>query len=405
MATRRKRIYARVKLPATDELIATWEDFDFRGFTKELNAGAGECVLTLGRAFDYDGNDILEGNDVEIVIADRDTTGSGNTDGDGVKRIYRGYISFVERMDDANRQNIVVHILGYYTRLALDILKNSAQTTLYSHNTAGLTVTLADQVSADIGLMMRTVIDRYQTESGDTTIFYTADSIPDTGTTATYKFDQKTYREAIDDLKGLAPSGTYWYVDETGLISFKTIPTSATHVFVFGKDFTKIRVQKSIETVRNFVLIWDGKTASYVYKHYQDSASIAKYGRRAATISNFGIDNSDAADLLGAKFLAENKDPQVKVIVSILDNNGIAGKGYDIESINPGDTCKFVGYSSTQSDVFNDNMLITKISYGLDAVEIELSIQKTGIVDFQTQQNRKIADINSGGLSIPESYT
>ena len=31
----------------------------------------------------------------------------------------------------------------------------------------------------------------------------------------TYVFNQKTYREALDLLKSLAPQNVYWYVDET----------------------------------------------------------------------------------------------------------------------------------------------------------------------------------------------
>ena len=54
---------------------------------------------------------------------------------------------------------------------------------------------------------------------------------------------------------------------------------------------------------------------------------------------------TDAADLLGSKFLAESKQPDIKVTCTIIDNaDGV--KGYDIESIQPGETCRFVGYGS-----------------------------------------------------------
>ncbi len=71
----------------------------------------------------------------------------------------------------------------------------------------------------------------------------------------------------------------------------------------------------------------------------------------------------------------------------------------------PGDTCRFVGFSSGLSDVFRDNMLITSVDYSLDQIRIEVEIIKSTLVDFQGQNARKIADINSGGFQITESYT
>jgi hypothetical protein len=302
-------------------------------------------------------------------------------------------------------ERVIVHLLGYYTLLSMDILKNGTQTTLYSHNSSGLTTTSGSQSAADIGLLVRSVIDRYRAETTNPRIRYESTfDIPDTSTTAKYSFQQKTYREAIDKLFALAPAGTYWYVDQQGEFTFKPIPTSATHTFVFGKDFAEVHVEHSLETVRNVALVWDGDPSG-TYKHYEDAASIALYGRRAEPIQDYGIDASGAADVIGAKFLAQNKAPDVKVRCTILDNNAGTGKGYDIESIDPGDTCRFVAFSTGLSDIFNDNMLITSVAYFLDRVEIEIELVKSGLLDVQTKQGRSISDINSGGFGVPESYS
>jgi hypothetical protein len=404
MAATKKKIRARVCLPS-GQYLATWTDFTFGGFTKELNAGPGECVLTLARPFDYDKNDVAEGNDVEIIVSDADTTDSfGDSDNFSARTVYRGYISLVERNLNGADESIKITLLGYYTRLALDILKSASQTTLYSHATSGLTTTSASQGAADIGLMMRTVIDRYQAETGDLRIFYIKTDIPDTGTTATFSFEQKTYRNAIDDLKQLSPADVYWYVDETGRVSFKTKPAKPTHRFVFGKHFIDVDVTRSLETVRNVLLLWNGDTSSPIYKHYEDAASIALYGRRTAAFNNYGVDDANAADLIGAKFLAENSVPETKVVCEIADNNG-GEEGYDIETIQPGDTCSFVGFSSGLADIFRDNMLITKVTYALDKVQVEVEIVKSTLVDFQTRNSRQIADISNGGLGVPATYS
>lgn len=404
MAATNKKVRARVSL-ATGQYLTTWDDFSFEGFSKELNAGPGECVLTLARAFDYDQNDVTEGNDVEIIVSDGDTAGTGSDwDNTSARLVYRGYISLVERSLRGAEESIKVTLLGYYTRLGLDVLKQSAQTTLYSNSSSGLTITAGSQSAADIGLMMQAVIARYIAETGDTRLYYTTDDIPITGTVATFSFEQKTYRNAIDDLKQLAPANVYWYVDETGRIFFKTKPTVATHTFVFGKHFTDVKVVRSLETVRNVLLLWNGDGSGSVYKHYEDAGSIAAYGRRTTSFNNYGIDDSDAADLIGAKFLAENAVPETKVICEIADNNG-GSEGYDIESIQPGNTCTFVGFGSGLGDVFNDNMLITKVTYTLEKVTIEVEIIKSTLIDFQVRNTRQIADLGNGGLGIPESYT
>jgi hypothetical protein len=402
----KKQLYARVS-NATGQLLADWHTIGFHGFTKRLNAGPQECIITLPVSFDYDAADLQLGNDVKLILSDVDTM-SGTQSGEaGALVIYRGYISLIERDVTGTDELITVHLLGYYTLLSLDILKSGSQTTLYSNSAAGLTTASASQDAADIGVMMRAVIDRYLAETANSQLTYRGtNDIPNAGTTATYRFEQKTYRQAIDDLRALAPADVHWYVNELGVVSFKEKPATATHKFVFGKHFTAVRVEHSLEKVRNVVLVWDGETSSPVYKSYSNAPSVALYGRRVETVNDFGVDSSGAADAIGAKFLAEAKDPLTKVVCTVLDNNNEdADRGYDIESIQPGDTCSFVGFSSGLSNVFHDNMLITEVDYTLSAAIVTVELIPSGLLTQQSRQGRALSDIGSGGLGVPESYS
>ena len=404
MSIIKKNISIIVSRP-TGEFITVWKDFSFKGFSSEINAGPGECVIELPLHFDYGGNDINEGNDIEITLSDRDTL--ANPNGQNIKTItiYKGYISLIEREIDGAKESVIVHILGYYTLLGLDILKSADQTTLYSKDADGLTITSGDQSAADIGLIVRTVIDRYRAENVNPKINYNASDIPDTGTTVEYSFEQKTYREALDLLKRMSPVGTYYYVDENGLIKFGAKPTTPTHAFIFGRHFNRVKITKSLEKTRNFFLIWNYEVGGgEIYKHYQDDASILNYGRRVYTENDSGLDASGAADKVGASFIADSKDPEIKVICSIIDNNGNEN-GYDIESIKPGDTCSFYGFQNNLNELFRDNMLITRVDYYLDRVDIVVEVIKSGMVDWQNRQGKIINQINTGGLLIPESYT
>lgn len=396
----KKQIIINISTPG-GIFVATWTDATFETFQKEINGGLGECVIRLAKEFDYGEKDLLIGNDVEIRISDIDTV-ADITEGTATEIIYKGYISMIEREANGKGEGVTVHVLGYNTRLATDVLKSGVDTNLYSDTVAGLIVA-GPSTNADIGFIMRTVIDFYRAETSNPVINYDSADIPDTGTVASYTFKQKAVRDAMDKLNSMAPEGYFYYIDPRGLVKFGTKPTEPTHEFVFGKHFKRIRVERSLEKIRNFLLLWDGNPAG-TYKHYQDDESIAVYGRRVQVANDYGIDNVAAADLIGNKFIEESKDPEVKVICEIIDNNIEEGKGYDIESINPGDTCSFYGFDSSLSDIFKDNMLIRKVRYYLDKVEIEVEITKSGLIEFQRQQNRKTQEIQSGGMSIPDNY-
>ena len=401
----RKQVFARVSLPSGVH-IADWHDVRFDAFVKELNGGLGPCTLHLPVPFDRDSIELLVGNIVEIMVSDKDTSeGGAQTNGFGARTIYRGYISLVHRFIDERAEGVRVNLLGFYTLLALDILKNGSQTTLYSEPTDGLTTASGDQDAADVGAMVRAVIDRYRAEHDESPIFCLGENdVPDTGTDATYTFQQKTYRDALNKLKDLAPSNIHWYVDENGRFTFKPAPTIPTHEFVFGKHFSSVRVETSVETVRNVALVWDGQ-ASGLYKHYEDTHSIAAYGRRASAIVDFGLADTDAADEAGSRFLAENKDPSTKATCRIFDNNGDEDRGYDIEAIQPGDTCTFIGFSSELADTFRGNMLVTRVRYSPESVEIEIELVKSGVLDVQARQAQEIRELGTGGLGVPASYS
>lgn len=378
------------------QFLKEWVNATFDGFSKEINSGLGECLITLGEKIDYQGIELKLGNTIDIYISDKDTTD------EGFIRIYSGYISMIEPAIDGSKEGILVHAIGHYTKLSLDILKNGSQVVLYSDTTNGLTTT-ASGTEADLGLILRAIIARYRAETSNPKIYTTLTSIPLISQTALYSISMKTYREAFDSVCSMLPSGYFWYVDENGLLSIKQKATTPDHRFQFGKHFKAIKIERSMEKIRNFCLIWNGETGvSSVFNHYQDDASIAQHGRRVETIVDYGIDDDTSADKIGAKFIAENKDPSIKLVCEILDNNYDSVNGYDIESIQAGDTCSFLNFNASLSDILQENMLITKVDYLFDRVIIEVELKKTGLVDWQEKTSLKVEDLAS--YSVPETY-
>ena len=96
---------------------------------------------------------------------------------------------------------------------------------------------------------------------------------------------------------------------------------------------------------------------------------------------------SATADLIGNNSLDEHKDPEIRTEIEILDNNS-EETGYDIESIQVGDTCSLRGFNELTSQTFEDNMTISEVRYSLDKVIIVLW-------NKQVEVGRQISTINT----------
>lgn len=371
-------------------LINTWNEASFDQVVKEIGADVNECVISLNKAFDYSGVELALGNFIEILAY-----GSNITSNESLteKLIFKGFISLVEPFLNGKKEGITVRCLSHASRLSSDLMKDGTTTTLFTDTSTGLT-TSSPGSAADIGLVMRTIIDRYRAETSNPQINYSSDSIPDVGTNVLYSFECKTYKEAMDKLIDVCPAGYFYFIDELGIVWLKQKTTTPKHKFTIGLNMTALRIEKSLEKIKNFVLIWDGEVAG-VFKHYQDDTSISLYGRRTALIKDYGTDE-DGFDLMGAKFIADNKDPDFKVYATIADN-------YYIESIEPGDTCSFFNFDEIFSDVLSYILVITKVVYKLNEVEIQADLRKSGIVDMLTETKQKLEDQSIEG--IPASYS
>ena len=97
----------------------------------------------------------------------------------------------------------------------------------------------------------------------------------------------------------------------------------------------------------------------------------------------------------------EHKDPDIKVKVEIIDNN-YSTKGYDIESIEPGDTCSFVGFSDSLNETFKEGMIITEVEYHLDRVMLTIEPLQASIADRIEEVARGLSSLNS--KDAPSSY-
>jgi hypothetical protein len=388
-----KRISAKVYRLVNSSLqyVATWDGFEISGFAMSLDGGLGECSITLAKGFGASGPDFAEGNTVIVSVCDADTLARDETAMTEV--LYRGRISEVVR---ETGRNVVIRLMGEQSRLAQDFLRSGSQTTLYSKTVGGITATVGDQSAADVGLMARAVIDLHKTNNPLSPIHYLEGDIPDMSATATYTFEAMTVKEALDALKGMV-AGCHWFIDATGRVTFGTTARAA-HSLTFGREITSARLTKSAGMkIVNSWLVWDG-TAGGTYKRYEDANSIARFERSMDIYTDAGIKTSATADSIGARLLAETKDPSVKLVAEVIDGNGDAN-GYDIESLRPGDTVRLLNFDADVAEwTFNDSMIITDVEWAKDKAIIHVDIVPSGLIASQKNQAVKVNSLELKGI-------
>ncbi len=383
-----KSYFTKIYQPNGD-YIDTLKDVNFSGFRKQINGGLGELSFSIPKKFDdFDENYLIKlNNRIDLWVND-DNTGT-----DGLK-IYSGFISRYEPYIQEHEEGVTVRCLGYVSKLATSILKNGTQIELKTDISSGLT-TGSTASACEVSDIVKAIIDRFQIETNNPVVDYS--SIDDSGNEMTYTFNAKYYLEAIDKCREFAPANHWFYIGADNILQFKPKPSKATHIFVFGKHFKGVKVEKNMENVVNKVLFSSGDNSDQqILKLYEDTDSVNSFDDRWKIITDNRVSVSETADNMGQGTITEKKDAEVKVVVEILDNNG-TGTGYDIESINPGDTCKFVGFNDITSLTFTDNMHILGVEYTPNSVILEIENLNPSIARENWENKRKIAEQEATG--------
>lgn len=340
------------------------------GFTKEVNGGVGELKLKLPRKIDDFGYNQSVGwmYGLDIYVVDND-------DPNG-KRIYSGYIDNIDGIQGGSGQEYVeVTALGYHTMMGRAPYKDGNNFSI-SHNS-----TTADVVFKDI-------IDKYRLYHPDTPINYTASSV-DTGLQVfSDDFNNLTCLEALDRLMLKAGDGWYWYVDADNVAWLKQKPSVPTHIFIYGKHIVNnFAFNKSIRQAFNEVSFWNGRQAndedpiSYYFKKTDNQDA---HWKRWTRVTDSRITNRTYAENLIEAYLDANHEENHGNSFIIVDNNYANGRGYDIESVDPGDTCMLLNVDDEQ--VFSDNMFITSVDFTMEVI-------RTNLEDLRTLTSRSLNDI------------
>lgn len=378
----------------TGTFLDTLKDFEFDSISKQINTGLGQLSFNYMKRFD-DFNEeslIAFNNRVDLYVLDDDT-------GSDAKKIYSGYI-YDYNLSIKDTDKVVINCLSYASKLSSSILKNGTQIELKTHTANGLT-TGAVASSSTLNKIIKAIIDRYRLEAVNPIVNYDSTDIETTTDEVTYTFNAQTYLDALNKVLEFARNGWYFIINADNKLIFKNKSTTANHTFTLGKDFTEVSVEKNTNNIINRVLILstsdpDNPTLDF----YKDDNSSDLYDDSWKIISDNRLSVQASIDALGASTLEKNKSPKIKTRVSILDKYS-TNNGYDIELIEPGDTCKFKGFNDLTSRTFSENMQIMSVTLYQDHADLELEELSDSIVRETVKLNKKINETST----LPTDYS
>lgn len=378
-----------------DLLVGVWRNdvINDPQYRTLINGSDGEMVIRLARPYDDfgEGIDVVLNNTVEVWCYDKESPNG--------QLMYRGFISgYIPTLQDES-EYVDVRIKGFGITLANSILKD------VSGNT---TITYTSQ---DPSTIFKDILDKFiDNENGK--LGYTVASVENTATTVSYTFNTNTYREALDKCIELSPSGWYWRIEPSGILSFKPKSTSVTHQFNSKKDIKSLSPEKNIEDFYNEVYFIGGDTGSgdNLYVRKRNVVSQDNYGIKILKFTDNRVTSQATAETIIDRILDEKSTPARRTVVEVVDSNGTGDNGYDLESLKVGETVivgeltakiptpnnwnQFVWDSDVWDNIIqadsSEIMQITSISYSPDLVSIEATTRIPEISQRVEQVDKKL---------------
>lgn len=349
------------RLPARPPLVPPSDRKTVRNFrpriVSEINQGQGQLNIDLDALFDDfgEGSDISHGYLLKLYLYDENHPAPTGI------LIYSGIITTYEPRIEGNIETLKLMPIGIVSELNNSYFKVGGNRTF--------------NINKKASEIFQDIITHFKTVYTDSDIAYTGGSVEDSGTVLDIDFANVKWLDAIKTAQKSAPTGWWWRVDPDGTAHFKSKPSTATHTFEMQRHVERIVVNKTIDSVKNDIIL--ESSAPSTPHTASDATSISSYGTRTLIISDSNIQDDTTAAARVAKELADRKDPKRRVAVTINEQ-------YDLESIKPGDTCKIIG-EKIGSSLLNSNMQIVRVDYSQDMVTITLEEDQHSIID-QLQQ-------------------
>jgi hypothetical protein len=386
----------------SDDVISNFQ------INKTINGGVGSLEVILARKIDnYDEYDSVKNptgsikynNRIKVYLTDRYTTN---------KLIFTGYLVVIAPSFSNGQEQVQLTFYGSVSKLSNDYYNTSGTPPYEPTEPAGFYV---EETSVSVSTIVKNILDEYSAKVTNPMITYTwGTSIVDCANVVSYTFDRCTYLDSLKKIEEYLPVGWYWYVDATGLMNVKNSAIQFNHKLVIGKDILEIQSHKTIESIINYFILWNGRStadAAYVFSYKDDSTSQTDYDRRILFQQDSAVVDSAVATIRKDKVIAYRKDPLNNLTIEV------TGKYYDLSTLEPGQLVSIRNIRNDKQTTFVDNLVINRISYKIDSALLELSEvgadlisassdEETAIQLSMKQTQSAIQDLQSGATPITD---
>jgi hypothetical protein len=315
--------------------------------SSQINNGYGDVTLDVATRFDDIDSYLAEGNIVEVYAVDSNhPLGS---------LVHKGVITQVTPYVASNIEGVRLNVLGFTTLLNRVFYRDGSTYTI-SH------------AAVDPKVIFEDIIDKFQVIYGSGFVSYTGSSIATVGTSVTKDFENIKSFDALNQAFELVEGGYIWFIDQSGIVYLKEIPSTPTHIFTIGKDVDNLEIVRTAETMINRQRVtYDVGTITVT-----DSGSITANGEfEGQPVSDTSLNLVSATEVATARVL-NNKELKITGRITVTPD-------FDIELIQIGDTCKVRNYNSSTGFAL-DNQLIVSKSYNWEGgVTLELGEVRNNI--------------------------
>lgn len=368
----------QVEFRVTDtdgNFLGTYINWSTSSFSSKINSTPENCDVKIATPSIVQGEEFVQiGYTVEIVVFNR-----FNING---KTVYKGKIRSIDETYDGTSVSYDISLSGIAEELANRYYQNSSDVYQYD-------------VNDSIYNALKNILDRYENYF-PSEISYDSNSLSNSGPLSSQNVDitlnSPTYLECIEAVVKNLPENYFWRIDNSGKFIVDNFDkTSYTHFFSFGYNITSLtKSVNSKNLVNEYLAVGD----SNITVKKQDTNSISKYGKKTKQekFSEFN-DTTSLGNYIDRK-LNLLSEPQVELTFTVIGAQD-PNRGYDIESVQPGDTF-FINDFDTES------RFVTQVNYDFNTVEISTAVIQNEI----TQELNKIKDKQSQSQrdSSPTTY-
>ena len=333
---------------------------------KSINGGVGNLKVVLNKPIDdYDEYDSVKnpngsikyGNRLKVFLNDAD-----NTD----KQIFYGYLVSIGPQYANGKESVELNFYGAVSKLSNDYYNTSGSPPYEPTEPAGFYVT---DTAVPASTIIKNIVDNFILQTTNPMVSYIGGSIVDCGNSVTYTFDRMKHLDSLRKIVEYLPATWYWFIDGAGVIYVRDSSSATEHTLTIGKNIYSIKAHKSMQSIVNYFILWNGRStadAAYVYRDKKDATSQSDYDRTTLFQQDSEVLTDAVADVRKDRVIAYRKDPKQGLTIEVND-------AYDIASIEPGHRVNIRNIKDDTQTTFADGLVIKRISYTADSALLELA--------------------------------